>query len=108
VAHHKRKGPKSTRSGCLLCKPHKHQAVKGTGVNVRCRDRAAQVSESEWLADPDGELDDFLATEGEAAYEEIRRRTLFDPIEAERIHNIEKRQMEQTRAWLCEFRGSRP
>jgi len=23
---HKRKGPKSTRAGCLLCKPHKHQA----------------------------------------------------------------------------------
>jgi hypothetical protein len=22
---HKRKGPKSTRSGCLFCKPHKHQ-----------------------------------------------------------------------------------
>lgn len=25
--HHKRKGPKSTRSGCLLCKPHKRQGV---------------------------------------------------------------------------------
>ncbi|MCW5697255.1 MAG: hypothetical protein KIS96_11065 [Bauldia sp.] len=23
--HHKRKGPKSTRSGCLLCKMHKRQ-----------------------------------------------------------------------------------
>lgn len=23
--HHKRKRPKSRRSGCLLCKPHKHQ-----------------------------------------------------------------------------------
>ena len=23
--HHKRKGPKSTRAGCLLCKPHKRQ-----------------------------------------------------------------------------------
>ena len=22
---HKRKGPKSTRAGCLLCQPHKHQ-----------------------------------------------------------------------------------
>jgi hypothetical protein len=21
--HHKRKGPKSTRAGCLMCKPHK-------------------------------------------------------------------------------------
>lgn len=24
---HKRKGPKSTRAGCLLCKPHKRQGV---------------------------------------------------------------------------------
>lgn len=24
----KRKGPKSTRAGCLLCKPHKRQGVK--------------------------------------------------------------------------------
>ena len=24
----KRKGPKSTRAGCLLCKPQKHQAEK--------------------------------------------------------------------------------
>jgi hypothetical protein len=23
MANHKRKGPKITRSGCLLCKPHK-------------------------------------------------------------------------------------
>ena len=27
MAHHKRKGPKSTRDGCLLCKPHKRQGV---------------------------------------------------------------------------------
>ena len=26
--HHKRKGPKSTRAGCLFCKPHKRQGVK--------------------------------------------------------------------------------
>ena len=26
--HHKRKGPKSTRSGCLLCKPHKRQGAR--------------------------------------------------------------------------------
>ena len=25
MAHHKRKKPKSTRSGCLMCKSHKHQ-----------------------------------------------------------------------------------
>jgi len=28
--HHKRKGPKSTRSGCLLCKPHKRQGAPRT------------------------------------------------------------------------------
>jgi hypothetical protein len=26
--HHKRKGPKSTRAGCLLCKPHKRQGAR--------------------------------------------------------------------------------
>jgi len=26
----KRKGPKSTQAGCLMCKPHKHQAEKDT------------------------------------------------------------------------------
>lgn len=28
MAHHKRKGPKSTRAGCLCCKPHKAQYNK--------------------------------------------------------------------------------
>ncbi len=28
--HHKRKGPKSTRSGCMLCKPHKRQGAPRT------------------------------------------------------------------------------
>ena len=27
MAHHKRKGPKSTRAGCLLCKPQKRQGA---------------------------------------------------------------------------------
>ncbi len=27
MAHHKRKGPKSSRAGCLLCKPHKRQGA---------------------------------------------------------------------------------
>lgn len=26
--NHKRGKPKSSRAGCLLCKPHKHQSVK--------------------------------------------------------------------------------
>jgi hypothetical protein len=32
--NHKRKGPKSTRAGCLLCKPHKRQ---GTPLDQRQR-----------------------------------------------------------------------
>jgi hypothetical protein len=27
MAHYKRKGPKSTRAGCLLCKPQKRQGA---------------------------------------------------------------------------------
>ena len=34
MAHYKRKGPKSTRAGCLLCKPHKRQ---GTPKDLRQR-----------------------------------------------------------------------
>ncbi|MBK8198588.1 MAG: hypothetical protein IPK75_09470 [Acidobacteria bacterium] len=30
MANFKRKGPKSTRAGCLLCKPHKRQGAKCT------------------------------------------------------------------------------
>jgi hypothetical protein len=38
VAHHKRKGPKSTRSGCLLCKPQKRQ-----GAPLATRQRFSQT-----------------------------------------------------------------
>ncbi|WP_370235014.1 MULTISPECIES: hypothetical protein [Henriciella] len=37
MAHHKRKGPKSTRAGCLLCKPHKRQ-----GAPLQSRERFRQ------------------------------------------------------------------
>lgn len=33
--NHKRKGPNSTRAGCLLCKPHKHQAVNDLTVQEK-------------------------------------------------------------------------
>jgi len=35
---HKRKGPKSTRAGCLLCRPHKHQGVDDPCLQ-ECRGR---------------------------------------------------------------------
>jgi len=38
--HHKRGKPKSSRAGCLLCKPHKHQAQKH-------RERARRMREAE-------------------------------------------------------------
>lgn len=33
--NHKRKRPKSTRAGCLLCKPHKRQGACAHDVNMR-------------------------------------------------------------------------
>ena len=43
MANHKRRGPKSTRSGCLLCKPHKHQAES----RLTRQELKAQVDEAE-------------------------------------------------------------
>jgi hypothetical protein len=48
--HHKRKGPKSTRAGCLLCKPHKRQGTKLSqrsrgGNNVRLRATSTDMRE---------------------------------------------------------------
>lgn len=40
---HKRKGPKSTRAGCLLCKPHKRQGVD----RPTRQEKKARVSERE-------------------------------------------------------------
>jgi len=43
MANHKRKGPKSTRAGCLLCKPHKRQGVDApTRQEQRARDVEAE------------------------------------------------------------------
>ncbi|WP_156945785.1 hypothetical protein [Hyphomonas johnsonii] len=43
MAHHKRKGPKSTRSGCLLCKPHKRQGTCAAHRH-RAGERAVRVA----------------------------------------------------------------
>ena len=43
MSHHKRKGPKSTRSGCLLCKPHKRQGVD----TPKQQELAARLDEKE-------------------------------------------------------------
>lgn len=37
--HFKRKGPKSMRAGCLLCKPHKRQGALPRHKNMRHGER---------------------------------------------------------------------
>lgn len=39
MAHHKRRRPKSRRAGCLLCKPHKANGLKGCAHMMAPRDR---------------------------------------------------------------------
>lgn len=45
MANHKRKGPKSTRGGCLFCKPDKHQALKNTKEGKHLNLRKQEESE---------------------------------------------------------------
>lgn len=45
MANFKRKGPKSTRSGCLLCKPHKRQGAKCTHAPREAAKRKAAAEE---------------------------------------------------------------
>lgn len=48
MAHYKRKGPKSTRSGCLLCQPHKFQGNKKTArvsIERRLQDKISDMVE---------------------------------------------------------------
>lgn len=40
MAHHKRRRPKSTRAGCLFCKPWKRQGCDGRHMSVKKRDEA--------------------------------------------------------------------
>jgi hypothetical protein len=49
--NHKRKGPKRTRAGCLLCKPHKGAGNSRSREFGRFRDSRAPRSE-EWNEDP--------------------------------------------------------
>lgn len=46
--NHKRKGPKSTRAGCLMCKPHKDQRRKDTAkARTRQQVRADDAAHTE-------------------------------------------------------------
>jgi hypothetical protein len=48
MAHHKRKKSKDQRAGCLMCKPHKGNGVKGTKSAKRPQELRADQTASEW------------------------------------------------------------
>ena len=49
--HHKRKRPKNRRSGCLMCKIHKSNGMKGCEGQQIMQERRARASEREQLKD---------------------------------------------------------
>lgn len=64
MAHHKRKGPKSSRAGCLLCKPHKRQGAPLTErqkFSERRKRRIAKESISEFIIRPQARWLDLSA-----------------------------------------------
>lgn len=44
MAHHKRRRPKDARAGCLMCKPHKSNAFKGSLQSQTIQERKARES----------------------------------------------------------------
>lgn len=54
--HHKRKGPKSTRAGCLRCKPHKDQRRKDTLAAQPVQERRQREANRVALVDLDSDL----------------------------------------------------
>lgn len=54
MANHKRKRPKNRRAGCLMCKRHKANGIKGTKKAQTLQERRAREKEKEqrqWHAD---------------------------------------------------------
>lgn len=47
MPNHKRKRPKSRRSGCLMCKPWKGNGVKGTANAQTMQERRARLGEKD-------------------------------------------------------------
>lgn len=54
MSNHKRKGPKSNRSGCMLCKPHKHQGMKKSYNNQIIQEKKAIMDEKEQIEEDYG------------------------------------------------------
>ena len=49
MANFKRKGPKSTRAGCLMCKPHKHQGSSDSFGSLTLQEQRAVLSDQDSL-----------------------------------------------------------
>lgn len=47
--NHKRKGPKDTRAGCLMCKPHKSNGFKGMHESQTNQEKLARINEEEQI-----------------------------------------------------------
>lgn len=45
MPHHKRGRPKNRRAGCLLCKPHKGNGMKGRTAHQTVQERRARIVE---------------------------------------------------------------
>lgn len=45
--HHKRGKPKSSRAGCLMCKPEKHQRAKGMLTHQPRQEKLGRLRERE-------------------------------------------------------------
>lgn len=47
MAHHKRRRPKNRRAGCLFCKTHKGNGMKGKLCDQTRQEQLARISEKE-------------------------------------------------------------
>lgn len=47
MAHFKRRRPKTSRAGCLMCKSHKSQRANGGKARYRHRDRKRLLREKD-------------------------------------------------------------
>lgn len=45
--HHKKRKPKNSRAGCLMCKPHKANGAKGCLHNQTRQEKRARLNEKE-------------------------------------------------------------
>lgn len=55
--NHKRKRPKNQRNGCLLCKPHKHQADKDSLGNQTIQEQKSIENFNNQLLNSQKELE---------------------------------------------------